>query len=684
MSKVTFRSHTVPVFIVLLCFLSLGLIIPWLGLYWDDWPVMLASRVQGLGVFWDFYRGERPFSAWTYLTFIPLLGTRPWVWHVFSLFLRDLTVVGFWASLNGLWPRRIFENTLATALFAVYPVFIQQPVAVAFSQHWICYVLYIFSLWAMIQAARQAKFFWLWTLVGVLAASLHMLTMEYFWGLELVRPAVLWFLSDPASPATRQRVRRTFGMWLPYLAILAGVVIWRMFFMEIVEQDPNTPQLLYNLGSSPFSTLAHLAQVGLQDFIHNTFGAWFATLDPAEIDFSDRPVLFSWGIAALTASLSGWYLFHLRTDVEAETKVSSASSTSSDGWRYQALVLGLLATFLGPLPVWLKARQALIGLYSSRFALAAMFGLAILVVVFLDWLTARRKVQIILVASLLGLASGYHVRVATGYYRSTLRQNDFYWQLYWRAPQIEPGTAVLSADELFLYVGRASTAVALNLLYPQPEAYRGTYQVGYWFLELDHDVGDAQVPKLARGKLLARTFRTFNFSGSSLDSLVVYYKPGAGRCLWVLAPQDQDNPEIPALTRAALPVSNLGRIQPGPAKPGYPPTDLFGAEPAHTWCYFYQKAELARQQGNWQAVMQLDQEARLLNQKAQNAYELTAFIEAFLQMGRWQDAVQYSQEALALENEIAPRLCRLWKAAPGEAPEKIWDDLQSQLNCVQP
>jgi hypothetical protein len=132
--------------------------------------------------------------------------------------------------------------------------------------------------------------------------------------------------------------------------------------------------------------------------------------------------------------------------------------------------------------------------------MAAMFGLSVLFVALLEWFTPRRIPKLILIGLLVGMAAGFHVRNATAFYRSSLQQNQFYWQLYWRAPYIKPGTALLSADELFIYVGRAATATALTWFTPEPRAARvGT------FLELYRDIGpgdreaaaSAQTPSFA-------------------------------------------------------------------------------------------------------------------------------------------------------------------------------------------
>lgn len=95
------KQSTFPVWVtalalLILLILGFGLMIPWLGFYWDDWPIVLAARLQGVSAFWEYYRLERPFSAWTYVATIPILGTTPLVWNIFTLLLRWLTVVGMW------------------------------------------------------------------------------------------------------------------------------------------------------------------------------------------------------------------------------------------------------------------------------------------------------------------------------------------------------------------------------------------------------------------------------------------------------------------------------------------------------------------------------------------------------------------------------------------------------------
>ena len=60
-----------------------------------------------------------------------------------------------------------------------------------------------------------------------------------------------------------------------------------------------------------------------------------------------------------------------------------------------------------------------------------------------------------------------------------------------------------------------------------------------------------------------------------------------------------------------------------PAQPPY----LLGPEPEHDWCYYFEKAELARQQADWQQVAMLGDQALGDGKKFYrvNVAELVAF-----------------------------------------------------------
>ncbi len=671
------QPYLFPLLALLTCLLAYGLLTPWLGLYFDDWPVITTLHTRSVGTFWEFYRGERPFSAWTYILTGPILGTRPLVWQFFSIFVRWLTVLGMWWSLKGLWPQRRREVTWMALLFAVFPAFDQQAISVAYSQHWMIYALFCVSIGAMIQSIRKPQSFWPWTIIGVLACAFHTFSMEYFLGLELLRPMLLWIIASETMPGFKERLRYSFRKWLPYLGILVIFVLWRLLVLPTEGLDPNNPRLLYDLFSQPLATIVSLTQFAVQDFINILYGAWYKTLDPNVFVLTDRTVLFSILVGVVGAVLAFAFLSRLRTRGDDQPVIPA-----QDAWLAQAFTLGVAGVILGTLPVWLTDRQTTLGLYGSRFALAGMFGASILTVAALEWLTVRRAAKLVLLSVMVGLAIGFHVRRANDFRWSWTKQTRFYWQLYWRAPDLKPGTTIGSDGEFFPYVGRYATSLALNLLYPSPLPYP---QVAHWFYESTPEL--IRHPEImAQGKPLEFIFRNFHFIGSTLDTVVVYYAPETGKCLWVLTPRDGDNPELPSLSKGMLPLSNLDQIEPERLAAEPPPTDIFGAEPPHDWCYYFQKGDLARQLGDWQRVAQLGDEAQTLGYSPNNPQEWIPFIEGYAYTGRWDEAIRLTQQVHRINFRVDPRLCHVWERIleAGAPPEKYADGyqkMQARLEC---
>jgi len=527
----------------------------------------------------------------------------------------------------------------------------------------------------MLFSTRKPRGYLPLTILAMAMSFLHMLTMEYFIGLELLRPVFLWIIFEEQGASSRQRLQKTFIRWLPYLVLLVGVVIWRLFFMRTFGVDPNDPVLLKSLLSQPFATSLQLVQLAITEQIVNLVGSWYATLEPQDIDLTNSLYVASLALGIFSAILATLYLLKLKTDHDRDP-------VDDKKWHRQAIVVGFLAAIFGSLPIWITDRHVLTGLYGGRFGLAAMFGMSILLVGLLDWFTPRRTPKIILIGALIGLAVGFHLRSTSTYVNSWVKQHNFYWQLYWRAPYLKPGTALLSMDELFLYVGRSPTSMALNLLYPQPT---GSRELAYWFVELPYHVGPLGLPEFVAGKNIRYSFRKYSFTGSSLDGLAIFYEPEGGRCLWVLSPLDRYNPEIPGMTEEVLPISNLDRIEPIASSQDYPLDGIFGKEPYHSWCYYYQKADLARQLNDWGRVDELYDEALEIGLKPENPHERLPFIEAFAHTGRWQEAIRQTNKAFQKNLRYAAQLCYLWKQIEGdlEIPAVFEQQLRDVLAPMQ-
>ena len=63
-----------------------------------------------------------------------------------------------------------------------------------------------------------------------------------------------------------------------------------------------------------------------------------------------------------------------------------------------------------------------------------------------------------------------------------------------------------------------------------------------------------------------------------------------------------------------------------------PPEAIFGSEPQHGWCYYYEKADLAAQQGDWKTVASLGEKALSLGFYPSDSVEWMPFLQAYVKL----------------------------------------------------
>jgi hypothetical protein len=78
--------------------------------------------------------------------------------------------------------------------------------------------------------------------------------------------------------------------------------------------------------------------------------------------------------------------------------------------------------------------------------------------------------------------------------------------------------------------------------------------------------------------------------------------------------------------------SNIRNVRPDEA-PAQVSETIFGPEPAHEWCYTFEKADLAVQQKNWQAVVALANESASQKLEPVNSLEWMPFLQTYAYLG---------------------------------------------------
>ena len=111
---------------MLLIALAYGLLIPWMGFYWDDWPFAWFLRFFGPAEFIESFRPFRPLLGPIFMATTSIFGGHPVVWQILGIIIRFLLGLEVWWLLRKVWPTRQSSALWVVLLFTVYPAYGQQ------------------------------------------------------------------------------------------------------------------------------------------------------------------------------------------------------------------------------------------------------------------------------------------------------------------------------------------------------------------------------------------------------------------------------------------------------------------------------------------------------------------------------------------------------------------------------
>jgi hypothetical protein len=357
---------------------------------------------------------------------------------------------------------------------------------------------------------------------------------------------------------------------------------------------------------------------------------------------------------------------------------STENSKEKSGIWY-ALGLGLFLLPFAGAPFWLTGLTISLAHPASRFTLPFMLGVSLILAALIELLPWTR-VRYVVLALLVGLAAGRQFLWSTDYMRDWQAQKELFWQMTWRAPGLKPGTLVLMNEEVFFYADNSLSA-PLNWIYaPDQDADQIDYVLFYPTNRLGRSL-----PALEPDIPIQYDYIAGHFDGSTSQVVAFYYDPPA--CLRLLEPdldsgnrfisEESHMREASALSNPEQILTSTTAVMP----------DIYGPEPARGWCYYFQKADLARQLGDWETVTRLGDEAFALSDYPNNPVERFVFIEGYAHTGKWDRAVRLSRESYQVSKEyVGPLLCRVWErieAETGDSAEKseVLSEIESMFAC---
>jgi hypothetical protein len=435
-------------------------------------------------------------------------------------------------------------------------------------------------------------------------------------------------------------------------------VSWRLFFITSARPTTNASHLFRIYASNLIHMLLRVTIETAKDFFETAFMAWIVPLYHNWYYPAYRELLVGLVLAFLASAAVLAYYWHYKAHL------TSNETKPGEHWVW----IGIVAIAFTLLPSELSNRNMVFGNRFDRYAMPAMIGVGLLLAG-LIFNYVNPKIRVWVITLLVGLAVLTHFNNALIMRDYWNIEKQVWWQLSWRAPDLKDGTLLfvkLPSDFSF-QEGYEAWAPA-NLIYsPQPGSPPIAGEV----------LNQETVAEIIRGssKVSYNYYYpvTLNFGTPLILSL-----PKRGSCLHIFDGQkyEMSTSEDPRVLLVA-PYSKIDQIRTD-IPFTKPPVDIFGKEPTHTWCYYYQKAMYARQTGNWAEIARLGDQVKQLNLGPQTLSEWMPFLEGYASTGRYKDAKHLGtiiKTEFGPRNQICNQLTTRPSYPPGYAYEKVVDIL---------
>ncbi len=644
-SRLQTETFLFPLLSLAVAILSFALLINKLGFYWDDWPMNWIGSVLGPDALRQYFSTNRPYIGEINIFLLRVLGSKPLPWHLFTLLLQWFNCLVLWLTLRRLMPAWTWLAALISLLFMVYPGPVQHYIAFVYSPFYLMLLALLLSFYCSVRAVQSSSGKVGWTMAALVLAAINMFSLDYYFMLELLR---LFFLLMALwiAPREGRLTKRLFMAYVPYLALFLLMVFWRAFLFPYQTQNYD-PVWLEQLRANPLAGLGLLVQTVFDGLMKALIKVWQPVLAIGSPEVIGKRIFaMTLGVALAIALVCALFIRLVRKSSASSGNDKTAASL---GW---LLLTGFAGLLLAGLPFWMIDLPVNLGFPNSRALMPFTLGASLLTGSLIGLLSFSRWVRGTLLIVLIAMAGSWQYRVAETYRRDWALQSSLFWQLSWRAPAIQPNTTLLFNELPVSYPTDNSLTATLNWIYARAD---GTQGMPYLFYYPSLRLGSG-LPKLEPGLPVRQDYLGAVFEGTTDQLLALTFEPPA--CLHLLDPlTSQPNIMVPQQLRQAAKIANLKTVL---TENPVTPEALFGEEPAHGWCYYYQKADLARQLGDWETIAELGEAAFSLNDHPNDPMERLPFIEGYAMAGDLERAIVLSDETLAVTEVMRPVVCQLW------------------------
>jgi hypothetical protein len=668
-------ERSIPLLFLLVTIVAYGLLLPLTGFYWDDWPFVWIAKFLGPQEFIPAFAGVRPFLGPIFFVTTTLIPPVPLYWQIFALVIRFLAVLSAWFALAHIWPRHKRQTLIVSLLFLVFPGYSQHWVAFThINQEWIPFIFYLLSFGFTGRALRNKEKFISSTLYALLFLIAGVFPTEYFLSIEPMRFLFIWVILSEEVNDFRQRLIQTLKRWWPYLLLWLANGAWLAYFYTMGGYASYEVEVV----NEPL-TITHIFSTIGEAIWKAGFYVWAQILVLASRAIPGPTTLATFALIVVAFVSIFFYL-----------KKLNLSDDKTSSFAISAILIGLTGIILGRIPSFAAGLPLTLQSSFDRFMISMMLAGSLFITGFIELLIRNPRIKTYAFALVIAFGIGQQFFNANIFRRDWAKQQEIYWQLAWRIPAMKPNTALLTHQLPIDYETDLSFTAPINWMYA-PDYKRSSpvdesSNLRYALLYTEKRLGGTALPSLEKNTNISLPIRRVSFHGSTSQVLVIYMPPNG--CLRVLDPARGDQITYGQQSHYlvdAIPLSDLSNII---VDDNQTAKISFLSEPDHTWCYYFAKAELARQQSKWDQVINLIDEARSLGYRPEDPFEWLTYIEAQAFTGNIEAAQKTSDDAFEQENRVRRGLCELWKrvqaARPlGDEEASRIDQIVSNYHCAQ-
>jgi len=598
--------------------------------YRDDWYFLYDALVIGPRALIEIALHTRPIRGPLYELYFSLFGLNPLPYHIVMYITRLAGGIGALWLFNLLWPQKRYPNFFLAVLFLLFPGFLWWVAGFEFQPYVLSLTLQVFSIAFTLKAISSetpSKRLG-WTIAALLSGWAYLALVEYAIGMEVFRLLCVYlYVRRKDNQLTFvPSVVKTLKISTLHLLIPVVFLIWYQFLFDNWRRAQDAGTQLGRLFDSPLTTLWWVVQL-FRSVLNVSLFAWIVPFYQNFYGNRLKDILLGLFFAAFVIVMIYIANIYLRREPSDDQE----DKYDSNNWPKELLWVGLIGTVCGVLPVVLANRVVTFERISQYTLPASLTG--VIVLGGLIYSISSQKIRIMLLAGLVGLAVLAHHGLAAQAVREEKTISDFWWQVVWRAAAIRPGTTLVVTYPGIPYAeGNDVVWGPANFIYFPEKQNRTPVTIPISASRME---ADSMLEIIKGNRSFEKTDLVIKNISIDYDykNLLILSQPSEGSCMHAI---DARWPDISIydqpLLHASFQNSKIENIDPH-GESSVPPAYAFGSELPHEWCYYYQKADLARQMGDWKQVARLGDEAQKLGYHPNDQVEWMPFLQAYAFLG---------------------------------------------------